>query len=122
MRRTWTGSSILFTLPFWFVHLSPHPRPYLFTDSAHTITTLVSDELPLLRLNNNVQTNTITLDWLYISECDDSVVIRYQDLVSLIDFMYHGEVAIPTEDVSVFLALAEQFKVHMASVIYLTGP
>jgi hypothetical protein len=38
--------------------------------------------------------------------------IRYQDLVSLIDFMYHGEVAIPTEDVSVFLALAEQFKVH----------
>jgi hypothetical protein len=48
--------------------------------------------------------------------------IRYQDLVSLIDFMYHGEVAIPTEDVGVFLALAEQFKVHMASVIYLTGP
>jgi hypothetical protein len=40
-------------------------------------------------------------------------LFRYQDLVSLIDFMYHGEVAIPTEDVAQFLGLAEQFKVDI---------
>ena len=38
--------------------------------------------------------------------------IRFQDISSLIDFMYHGEVAIPTEDVNQFLAVAEQFKAH----------
>ncbi len=59
------------------MHLSPHHLSYLFTESAHTITTLVvSDELPLLRLKNNVQTSTITLDWAYFSECDESVVYQ----------------------------------------------
>lgn len=38
--------------------------------------------------------------------------IRFQEVRSLIDFMYHGEVAIPTEDVNQFLAVAEQFKVR----------
>ena len=38
--------------------------------------------------------------------------IRFQEISSLIDFMYHGEVAIPTEDVNQFLAVAEQFKVR----------
>ena len=44
--------------------------------------------------------------------------IRFQEISSLIDFMYHGEVAIPTEDVNQFLAVAEQFKVGSSCLFF----
>jgi len=37
--------------------------------------------------------------------------VRFEDIVSLIDFMYHGEVAVPTDDLNIFLNTAKQFKV-----------
>jgi len=37
--------------------------------------------------------------------------VKYKFIHSLVDFMYHGEVAIPNEDLNQFLAIAEQFKV-----------
>ena len=37
--------------------------------------------------------------------------VRYQDLSSLIDFIYNGEVRVQSEDLTTFMALAEQFKV-----------
>ena len=33
-------------------------------------------------------------------------------LPGIIDFMYYGEVAVPTPDISRFLAVAEQFQVR----------
>jgi hypothetical protein len=35
-----------------------------------------------------------------------------QDIVSLVDFMYNGEIAIPRDNMDDFLAVAEQFKVR----------
>ena len=37
--------------------------------------------------------------------------VRFQDLSSLVDFMYLGEVSVPHEDLPLFMALAKQFKV-----------
>ena len=37
--------------------------------------------------------------------------VRFQDLASLVDFMYLGEVSVPHEDLPLFMALAKQFKV-----------
>lgn len=37
--------------------------------------------------------------------------VKYKFIHSLIDFMYHGEVAIPNEDLNQFLDIAKQFKV-----------
>ena len=37
--------------------------------------------------------------------------VRFQDLASLIDFIYNGEVRVPSEDLTTFMALAEHFKV-----------
>jgi len=38
--------------------------------------------------------------------------VRFQDVVSLVDFMYHGEVSVPSEELSVFMNTAKQFKVR----------
>ena len=38
--------------------------------------------------------------------------VRFQDLVSLVDFMYHGEVAVPSEELGQFMNTAKQFKVR----------
>ena len=39
--------------------------------------------------------------------------VRFQDLASLVDFMYLGEVSVPHEDLPLFMALAKQFKVQI---------
>ena len=41
--------------------------------------------------------------------------VRFQDLASLVDFMYLGEVSVPHEDLPLFMALAKQFKVPYLS-------
>jgi len=38
--------------------------------------------------------------------------VQYEEVVRLIDFMYHGEVAIPSQDINRFLSVAEQFQVR----------
>jgi len=38
--------------------------------------------------------------------------VRFVDVVSLIDFMYHGEVSVQSEELSSFMAVAKQFKVR----------
>jgi len=38
--------------------------------------------------------------------------VRFQDVVSIIDFMYHGEVSVPSEELGVFMNTAKQFKVR----------
>jgi hypothetical protein len=37
--------------------------------------------------------------------------VRFCDLSSLIDFIYNGEVRIASQDLTSFMALAEQFKI-----------
>ena len=43
--------------------------------------------------------------------------VRFQDLASLVDFMYLGEVSVPHEDLPLFMALAKQFKVAQQHVV-----
>ena len=38
--------------------------------------------------------------------------VSFDDIAGIIDFMYYGEVAVPTQDISRFLAVAEQFQVR----------
>ena len=38
--------------------------------------------------------------------------VHLDDISGIIDFMYYGEVAVPTADISRFLAVAEQFQVR----------
>eukprot|EP00092_Neocalanus_flemingeri_P000391 GFUD01000415.1.p1 GENE.GFUD01000415.1~~GFUD01000415.1.p1 ORF type:complete len:486 (+),score=152.93 GFUD01000415.1:91-1458(+) len=38
--------------------------------------------------------------------------VQYEEVVRLVDFMYHGEVAIPSQDINRFLSVAEQFQVR----------
>ena len=37
--------------------------------------------------------------------------IFFQEIVAMVDFMYHGEVAVPNEDLNIFLETAALFKV-----------
>jgi len=38
--------------------------------------------------------------------------VQYEEIAGIIDFMYYGEVEVPTQDISRFLAVAEQFQVR----------
>jgi len=38
--------------------------------------------------------------------------VQYEEVVRLVDFMYHGEVAIPRQDINRFMSVAEQFQVR----------
>ena len=38
--------------------------------------------------------------------------VHLDDISGIVDFMYYGEVAVPTADISRFLAVAEQFQVR----------
>jgi len=38
--------------------------------------------------------------------------VQHEEVVRLVDFMYHGEVAIPRQDINRFLSVAEQFQVR----------
>jgi len=38
--------------------------------------------------------------------------VQFDEIAGIIDFMYHGEVEVPTQDISRFLAVAEQFQVR----------
>jgi len=38
--------------------------------------------------------------------------VQHEEVVRLVDFMYHGEVAIPSQDINRFLSVAEQFQVR----------
>ena len=38
--------------------------------------------------------------------------VRFEDVLSLLDFMYHGEVSVPSDDLDIFLNTAKQFKVR----------
>ena len=38
--------------------------------------------------------------------------VRFEDILSILDFMYHGEVSVPSMDLDVFLSTAKQFKVR----------
>merc|ERR1712025_881752 len=37
--------------------------------------------------------------------------VRYSDLISVLDFMYHGEVSVAQEELNSFLSVAEELKV-----------
>ena len=37
--------------------------------------------------------------------------VRFEDLISMIDFMYHGEVSVPSDELNTFLSAAKQFKI-----------
>ena len=39
-------------------------------------------------------------------------IVHYCLCSGIVDFMYYGEVAVPTADISRFLAVAEQFQVR----------
>lgn len=38
--------------------------------------------------------------------------VRFEDVLNLLDFMYHGEVSVPSVDLDIFLNTAKQFKVR----------
>ena len=38
--------------------------------------------------------------------------VRFEDVVNILDFMYHGEVSVPSDDLNMFLSTAKQFKVR----------
>ena len=38
--------------------------------------------------------------------------VRFEDIISILDFMYHGEVSVPSDELNIFLNTAKQFKVR----------
>ena len=82
---------------------SPYFRAMLRkSKNPHPVTTIKKNQFPLYHFDQ-------------VLIMPDNV--RFQDLASLVDFMYLGEVSVPHEDLPLFMALAKQFKVAQQHVV-----
>ena len=68
----------------------------------------VSSPHPVIVMPHDVQVN-VTLS---LTTPRHSVCVQHEEMMSIVDFMYYGEVPIPVNEISRFLTVAEHFQVR----------